>query len=39
MCLALIPTAVLTAFNGDSQGVGIGVIVLCACYVVGFAYR
>jgi SP family sugar:H+ symporter-like MFS transporter len=41
MLVALIPTAILASFDtgsGGSQGIGIGVTVFCALYVVGFAY-
>ena len=37
MCLALIPNAVLASVE-QTQGVGIGVVIFCAVYVIGFAY-
>ena len=43
MCVALIPTAVLSAVDESrpegtesSQSLGIGIIAMCAIYVVGF---
>jgi len=38
MCLALIPTAVLSSFPDATQAMGIGVTFCCALYVIGFAY-
>ena len=47
MCAALIPTAVVSAIRDtrketqseeELQGLGIGITVLCALYVIGFAY-
>jgi len=45
MCAALIPTAILAAVDASkepgtesSQSIGIGITVMCAFYVVGFAY-
>lgn len=47
MCAALIPTAVVSAIHDtrkefqseeELQGLGIGITVLCALYVIGFAY-
>lgn len=42
MCLALIPTAVMSAIDEtreegteSSQGLGIGIITMCAVYVIG----
>ena len=38
MCISLIPNAVLASIGGDGLGIGIGVVVFCALYVIGFAY-
>ena len=38
MFIGLLPNAILSGIDSDSTGIGIGVIVFCALYVVGFAY-
>jgi len=38
MFLALIPTAVLSSIPDPTQAMGVGVILCCALYVIGFAY-
>lgn len=38
MCISLIPNAVFTSIEDPSDSIGIGVIVFCALYVIGFAY-
>merc|ERR1719162_1478983 len=38
MCISLIPNVVFTSIEDPSDSIGIGVIVFCALYVIGFAY-
>jgi sugar porter (SP) family MFS transporter len=37
MCVSLIPNAILSSLP-ETNGIGVGVVVFCAFYVVGFAY-
>merc|ERR1712216_264612 len=38
MFISLVPNAVLASIEDGGNGVGIGVIIFCALYVIGFAY-
>lgn len=38
MFISLVPNAVLSGIEDGGSGIGIGVIVFCALYVIGFAY-
>merc|ERR1712176_746673 len=38
MFISLVPNAILANIEDPSNGVGVGVVVFCALYVIGFAY-
>lgn len=38
MCIALIPNAILSSIEDGGNSIGVGVIVFCALFIIGFAY-